>query len=212
MRWPASCLVLALAFSGCAGASTSSLDTVLHATPTVSSVLHREGAEDPSSKWTSRTWMVLVGDDPRPSVGRWHRSDNTVRSGGASWTFQDENVGRYHDATRYDLHSPRIDLGAAQEPTWRFYYRGESELGSGDEFSWMIAKADGTFLSLGSTDAPAKGWTEVRIDLAAYRGQTVELLLRFVADACGGDTASSLCGEGTHAGYFVDDIEVFDAA
>jgi hypothetical protein len=208
----AASLLVVLVVAGCLGPSAAVAPDPTATPADVPERILFEGAEDAKTKWDARTWISLLGDDPRPDVGRWHRSTKVMRSGQASWTFQDESVGRYHDGTRYDLHSPDIDLGQATNPVWRFHYRGDSEIRSGDEFSWMIGNDGGGFLSLGSTDAPVADWKEVSVNLTAYAGQKIQLLYRFVADGCGGDTpVAPLCGDGTFSGYFVDDIEIFDA-
>ena len=176
--------------------------------PTPIVPIHVEGAETPS-QWYARTFL-WIGTDNRPEAGEWHHSAKMSRSGNQSWTFQDESVGRYHDAATFDLHSPTIDVTGLAQPTLRFFYRGESEIQSGDEFSWGRL-VRGTLEPFGSTDEPAAQWTEVVVDLGG-KGTQIDLVFRFHADECGGDVpARALCGEGTFEGYFVDDIEVYDA-
>jgi hypothetical protein len=173
-------------------------------------VVLREDAESPG-EWRARTWLD-PGVDNRPGAGGWHPSGKEAHGGSRSWTFQDEAAGRYHDQAIYDLHAPTVDLAGLQKPEWRFFYKGDSEADSGDEFSWGLL-VDGQLEALGSTDAPSPGWMEVRVDLASHAGRTVDLLFRFEADWCGGDTPlAPACGEGSFAGYFVDDIEVRESS
>lgn len=200
---------LFLVVSGCASPQNESTNPVgADPEPDPRPPIHFEGAEA-DSEWYARTFLS-IGTDNRPNAGEWHASDKTSRSGDRSWTFQDETVGRYHDAATFDLHSPTLDVSDLAQPTLRFFYRGESELRSGDEFSWGLL-VRGNLDAFGSTDGPAPDWTEVTLDLKG-RGPSIDILFRFDADGCGGDTpAGELCGEGTFEGYFIDDIEVYDA-
>lgn len=204
--WPLA-LAIGVASSGCLSTPADPAAPTPDPQPAGPRVLLAEGAEEPSN-WTARTFLAS-GADNRPDAGAWHPTTQEARSGAKSWTFQDESVGRYHDSATYDLHAPTIDLSTAAHPLARFHYRGESEAQSGDEFSWGFLSR-GNLVVLGSTDAAAPEWTEVVLDLAPYKGGPFDLMFRFEADYCGGDTLlAPTCGEGSFAGYFLDDIEIW---
>lgn len=206
-------ILVVAAFAGCLtqDGTLPSIEPSPQPLPAPLTVLHSEGAES-ETEWYART-SLLGGTDNRPDAGAWHRSTKTARTGNHSWTFQDEAVGHYHDQALYDLHAPEIDLSKAKEPWLRFYYRGESENRSGDEFSWAASAEGGTYDAMGSTDAPAREWTLVEVDLSSYAGGPFNLVFRFDADWCGADTPlAATCGEGSFEGYFVDDVEIIDRA
>lgn len=126
----------------------------------------------------------------------------------------------YGTNMRFDTHyalSPPVHIPAGSEPVLTFQAWLHSELnydgfnvgvsvdgGQTFETPSAVRPAYGDVTNSGtgwSGNRSAEGWVQHRVDLAAYVGQTIHLRLGFQSD-----------GSVSHAGAFIDDLLVADAA